>query len=77
EAELGEDFAASDNARFVHRQRLFALFQSAAERFDYAEMAVRLTQAGATFERYRTMHEMAQDPDLVTNNPLFGPSPAN
>ncbi|MFN3469715.1 MAG: CoA transferase, partial [Novosphingobium sp.] len=77
EAELGEDFAASDNARFVHRQRLFALFQSAAERFDYAEMAARLTRAGATFERYRTMHEMAQDPDLVTNNPLFGPSPAN
>ncbi|WP_109799502.1 CoA transferase [Novosphingobium meiothermophilum] len=77
EAELGEDFAASDNARFVHRRRLFTLFQRAAERFDYAEMAARLTRAGATFERYRTMHDMAQDPDLVTNNPLFGPSPAN
>ncbi len=23
------------------------------------------------------MHEAANDPDLVTNNPLFGPSPAN
>ena len=77
EAELSVDFAASDHHRFVNRHRLFALFQSAAERFDYAQLAQRLTAAGATFERYRTMFEAAQDPDLVTNNPLFGPSPAN
>ncbi|MBB4612149.1 CoA transferase [Novosphingobium taihuense] len=77
EAELGVSFAASDHFRFVHRHRLFSMFQEAAERFDYAEMAARLTKAGATFERYRTMYEMAQDPDLVGNNPLFGPSPAN
>ncbi|MBS3928415.1 MAG: CoA transferase [Sphingomonadales bacterium] len=77
EAELGVDFAASDHHRFVNRHRLFALFQRAAESFDYADLAERLTKAGATFERYRTMFEAAQDPDLVTNNPLFGPSPAN
>ncbi|WP_309623759.1 CoA transferase [Novosphingobium sp.] len=77
EAELDVDFAASDHARFVNRVRLFDLFQSAAERFDYADLAARLTAAGATFERYRTMFEAAQDPELVTNNPLFGPSPAN
>lgn len=77
EAELQVDFATSDHDRFVNRARLFALFQSAAERFDYADLAARLTAAGATFERYRTMFEAAQDPDLVTNNPLFGPSPAN
>ncbi|MEY4670938.1 MAG: hypothetical protein RLZZ415_817 [Pseudomonadota bacterium] len=77
EAELGVSFLASDHWRFVHRHRLFDLFQLAAETFDYADLAERLTQAGATFERYRTMHEMATDPDLVTNNPLFGPSPAN
>ncbi len=77
EAELGVSFLASDHWRFVHRHRLFDLFQQAAETFDYADLAERLTQAGATFERYRTMHEMATDPDLVTNNPLFGPSPAN
>ena len=77
EVELGVSFAASDHWRFVHRHRLFSMFQEAAERFDYAEMAVRLTKAGATFEHYRTMHEMARDPDLVANNPLFGPSPAN
>lgn len=77
EAELGVSFGLSDHHRFVHRHRLFSMFQEAAERFRYADLAARLTRAGATFERYRTMHEMARDPDLVTNNPLFGPSPAN
>ena len=77
EAELGVPFANSDHLRFVHRHRLFDLFQAAASALDYAEIAARLGGAGATYERYRTMHEMARDPDLVTNNPLFGPSPAN
>ncbi|NBW74405.1 MAG: carnitine dehydratase [Sphingomonadaceae bacterium] len=77
EAELGVSFLASDHWRFVHRHRLFDLFQQAADRFDYADLAERLTKAGATFEHYRTMHQMARDPELVTNNPLFGPSPAN
>ena len=77
EAQLGVGFAASDHDRFVHRDALFDLFQRAAGSFDYADLAVRLTTAGATFERYRTMFEAANDPELVTNNPLFGPSPAN
>jgi len=77
EAELGTSFAASDHNRFTHRHALFALFEQAAARFDYADLAARLARAGATFEHYRTMHEMARDPDLVANNPLFGPSPAN
>lgn len=77
ETELGVDFAASDHQRFVNRDRLFDLFQSAASGFNYADLAARLTRAGATFERYRTMYEAANDPELVTNNPLFGPSPAN
>ncbi|WP_296678494.1 CoA transferase [Novosphingobium sp.] len=77
ERELGVDFAASDHHRFVNRAQLFDMFQEAASAFDYAELAVRLKNAGATFERYRTMYEAAKDPDLVGNNPLFGPSPAN
>ncbi len=77
EADLGVSFLASDHQRFVNRHRLFDLFQQAADQFDYADLAARLAKAGATFERYRTMYEAAQDPDLVTNNPLFGPSPAN
>ena len=56
---------------------MFDLFQQVAERFDYTELASRLGAAGATFERYRTMYEAANDPALVADNPLFGPSPAN
>ena len=77
ETQIGMSFSDSDHNRFVHRETLFALFQRAADRLDYATLADRLTRAGATFERYRTMHEAATDPDLVTNNPLFGPSPDN
>jgi len=65
EAELDVSFFASDHWRFVHRHRLFDLFQQAAETFDYADLAARLTKAGATFERYRPMHGMTTDPELV------------
>ena len=51
--------------------------QGAAGQLDYADLAQRLSAAGATFEHYRTMYEMAQDPQLVADNPLFGPSPDN
>ena len=77
EAQLGVSFIASDHQRFVNRHKLFDLFQQAASQFDYADLATRLTKAGATFERYRTMFEAANDPELVADNPLFGPSPAN
>ena len=77
EARLGLSFAKSDHYRFTHRDELFALFQTAADTVDYAELADRLAAAGATFERYRTAHEAATDPQLVGDNPLFGPSPAN
>ncbi len=77
EAQLGVSFIASDHQRFVNRHKLFDLFQQAASQSDYADLATRLTKAGATFERYRTMFEAANDPELVADNPLFGPSPAN
>jgi 2-methylfumaryl-CoA isomerase len=77
EEQEGVEFARSDHNRFVHREALFAIVQTAAGRLDYADVAARLTRAGGTFERYRTMHEAASDPVLVADNPLFGPSPAN
>lgn len=77
EQELGVSFADSDHNRFVHRHALFDLFQRTADGIDYDDLAARLAKAGATFERYRTMHEAANDPVLVADNPLFGPSPAN
>ena len=77
EARLGLSFATSDANRFANREQLFDLFQQVADRFDYAELALRLGATGATFERYRTMFEAANDPVLVADNPLFGPSPTN
>ncbi len=77
EARLGISLAKSDHNRFTNREELFALFQSASEKFDYADLAARFADAGATFERYRTMHEASTDPQLVGENPLFGPSPTN
>ncbi len=77
EIELGARFAEGDRPRFEHRHRLFELFQSVAGRHDYETLAARLAAKGCTFERYRTMHEAANDRVLVADNPLFGPSPAN
>lgn len=77
EGELGVRFADGDRPRFEHRHRLFALFQEAAGRADWSTLAASLAAQGTTFERYRTMHEAANDPVLVADNPLFGPSPAN
>ena len=77
EARHQVSFETSDHNRFTHREELFDLFQDAIGKLDYAPLADRLTSAGATFERYRTMHEAANDPQLVADNPLFGPSPAN
>lgn len=77
ESELGVRFTDGDEPRFTHRHRLFELFQSVAEQHDYADLAERMAKAGTTFEHYRTAHEAANDPVLVADNPLFGPSPAN
>lgn len=77
EKELGVDFNAGDEPRFTHRHRLFDLFQQVADELKYTKLEKRMVKAGATFEKYRTAHEAAQDPELVGDNPLFGPSPAN
>lgn len=77
EAAHNVEFAHSDHNRFTHRDALFALFQSVADTLDYDALAERLAKAGTTFERYRTMHEAANDPVLVHDNPLFGASSEN
>lgn len=77
EEELGVRFASGDPPRFANREPLFALFQTAADRYRWSELEARLAGHGCTYERYRTMHEAAGDPALVADNPLFGPSTAN
>lgn len=77
EVELGVAFDDGDEPRFTHRQRLFDLFQGVIGSHDYAALEGMMKQHGCTFERYRTAYEAANDPVLVADNPLFGPSPAN
>ncbi len=77
EAEVGVRFADGDDPRFKHRHALFDIFQTVASCHDYAELEARMSAEGCTFEKYRTAHEAANDPVLVADNPLFGPSPAN
>ncbi len=77
ETEVGVRFADGDDPRFKHRHALFDLFQNVACSHDYAALEARMAANGCTYERYRTAHEAANDPVLVADNPLFGPSPAN
>ncbi len=77
ETELGVDFSSGDEPRFTHRDALCELFQGVAGSHDYEALAARMAAHGCTFERYRTAHEAANDPVLVADNPLFGPSPTN
>jgi 2-methylfumaryl-CoA isomerase len=70
-------FADGDRPRFEHRHALFDIFQNVAGSHEYASLETRMAAQGCTFERYRTAHQAANDPVLVADNPLFGPSPAN
>ncbi len=72
EAELGISFTTDEGLRFVHRDRLFPLFERAIAAHDFAELAPRLDDSGATWERYRTLHEtLTHDPRLSAANPMF------
>ncbi|MHA7820809.1 MAG: CoA transferase [Erythrobacter sp.] len=77
EAEVGVNFADGDRPRFEHRHALFDIFQTVASSHGWKALSARMAAEGCTFERYRTAHEAANDPVLVAENPLFGPSPAN
>ncbi|MBX7458464.1 CoA transferase [Qipengyuania sp. 1NDH17] len=77
EAETGARFADGDDPRFRHRHALFDIFQEVASGHDWEALEARMAAEGCTFERYRTMHEAANDPVLVGNNPLFTRSSAN
>lgn len=77
ETKLGVKFADGDRPRFEHRHALFDIFQNVAGSHDWKALSARMSANGCTFEKYRTAFEAANDPELVADNPLFGPSPAN
>ncbi|MBX7535272.1 CoA transferase [Qipengyuania sp. GH1] len=77
EETCGVRFADGDRPRFEHRHALFDLFQTRAGAAGWAQLSAAMGAEGCTFERYRTMHEAANDPELVGDNPLFTPSAGN
>lgn len=77
EAQVGVNFAEGDRPRFEHRHALFDIFQNVASAHEFRSLETRMAANGCTYERYRTAYEAANDPALVSGNPLFGPSPAN
>jgi 2-methylfumaryl-CoA isomerase len=67
-------FAHDEGARFTHRERLFALVQPAIARRTLAELAQEFDRLEVTWAPYRTVAQaIAQDPRLVTGNPIFAP----
>jgi 2-methylfumaryl-CoA isomerase len=72
EAQRGVSFAKDDGLRFTHRDALFPLFEAAIAARKHAELAAAFDAAGIVHSPYRTLLDAARDPDLVTNNPIFG-----
>jgi 2-methylfumaryl-CoA isomerase len=76
EAAQGVSFASDEGIRFDHREALFALVEGEVKNWPRADLEQALAVEGCCYGRYQTMCEAADDPALVTQNPMFG-SPAN
>ncbi|WP_336962633.1 CoA transferase [Sphingobium aquiterrae] len=72
ETELGISFAKDEGTRFIHRTRLFPLFEAAFAKRTSAALQPAFDAGGVTWGQYRTLHEaVTGDPRLFTANPLF------
>lgn len=72
EAELGVSFARDEGVRFIHRARLFPLFEAAFAARSSDELAPAFDAAGVTWGPYQSLAEaVREDERLFTGNPLF------
>lgn len=72
EAELGVSFARDEGLRFVHRARLFPLFEAAFAARDSSVLKPAFDAGGVTWGEYQTLHQaVTGDARLFTANPLF------
>jgi 2-methylfumaryl-CoA isomerase len=72
EAELEVVFKRDEGARFIHRHRLFPLFEAAFARRTVADLQPVFDAGGVTWGRYQTLHEaVTTDARLFTENPQF------
>lgn len=76
EVAQGVSFASDEGIRFDHREALFALVEGKVKNWPRADLETALAVEGCCYGLYQTMRDAADDPALVTQNPMFG-SPAN
>ncbi|WP_188062605.1 CoA transferase [Sphingobium sp. KCTC 72723] len=72
EAEVGANFARDEGARFIHRARLFPLFDAAFATRTTDALKPAFDAGGVTWGEYQTLHQaVTTDARLFTANPLF------
>jgi 2-methylfumaryl-CoA isomerase len=72
ERELGVSFGADEGLRFVHRDRLNALFEAAFAGMTEAELQPAFDAEGVCWGPYQTLRQAAQDdPRFSAANPLL------
>ncbi len=72
EAELGVSFTKDEGQRFIHRERLFPLFEQAIARFSRDELCSRFEKAAVCWNDYRTLSQgLKDDPRLSLASALF------
>jgi 2-methylfumaryl-CoA isomerase len=72
EAEVGANFARDEGARFIHRARLFPLFDAAFATRTTDRLKPAFDAGGVTWGEYQTLHQaVTTDARLFTANPLF------
>jgi len=72
EAELGVSFVADEGVRFIHRARLFPLFEAAFAGMDTASLKAQFDARGVCWSPYRTLGEALADSDgAFVGNPVF------
>ena len=71
EAELGLSFASDEGVRFIHRARLYPLFERAFARRTAADLAPAFDAGGVTWGAYQPLEAALDDPRLYKDNPAF------
>ena len=71
EAELGLSFATDEGLRFVHRARLYPLFERAFAGRTAAELTPAFDVGGVTWGAYQTLEAALEDLRLFKANPVF------
>ncbi|AZI35314.1 hypothetical protein NT2_24_00080 [Caenibius tardaugens NBRC 16725] len=71
EQEAGVCFASDEGARFMHRARLFPVFEAAIVARTCADLGPAFDEAGVTWSEYRSLAEAAFDQRLFAGNPVF------